>query len=193
VGVVREDGWDLGVRVGAFRNEYGYFTEDQAGGFPGGYYAVDSYLLGAVVGRTLPQTDRWANRVQGEAWTLFDAPDGIYSLGFRAIGGRAGVSTGYRVGYEGFSLTPTIGAYAQAEHRFGSPFATWDQRDLFGQPAYSAAPAGTDLEVGLRAALPLLFKIGGVPLSLVPTLEAGIGSYTIGPRVRGGLGLQVDF
>ena len=187
-GIVREDGWDVGLRVGAFTNSAVRF--DRGGTF-GERYDVHSYLVGAVVGRTTPRSERWATRLQGETWVLLDDQSGLNTLSIGSAGVRLDASTGYRVGYEGFSLTPTLGAYVQSEHRFGNSFVTYGPGDA--QPTFYGVPAQTDLEVGLRAALPLLFKLGGVPLTLIPSLEMGVGSRDFGSAGRAGLGVQVDF
>lgn len=186
-GIVREDGWDYGLRVGTFTD--GAFRLDASD--YGERYDVRSYLVGAVVGRTTPRTDRWATRLQGETWALLDTQRGIGSLGIGSVGARLDASTGYRVGYEGFSLTPTLGAYVQSEHRFGSSFVASGPGDT--QPTLYGIPARTDLEIGLRAALPLLFRLGRVPITLVPSLEMGVGSAGFGSTGRAGLGVQVDF
>lgn len=183
--------WEVGVRMGWAEEA---LTRRRDPDLP---LSLDNYerlelqhvTVGPRVAWTRPLGERLGLRVETEAWADFGMTDGLSSVGLDGAGFRTMSTVGYRVGTDRVAVVPTVGLYGQLVHRF----ADTGVRSPYGGPAFPSSGAVSDFELGIRTALPVLLRLGGVTTAIEPYLDWGSGTSSDGLRIGGGIGLRVGF
>ena len=185
--------WEIGARFGWAEESLAQFIDpDQAHPTSASdlqFVDLTYVTVGPNAAWTRPLGERVGVRVEGEAWAGFSMTDSYSTLSLDGAGVRAMGSLGYRIGSNRLAVSPTLGVYGRLAHRF----ADEGVRSPYGGRPFPATAAVSDLELGLRTALPVLLRVGGVTSTLSPYVDWGSGTHTNGLRVGAGIGLRVSF
>ena len=187
----RTGAWEYGLRLG-WAEEAIARRVDPAGPFSlenAQHLELDYVTVGPSVAWSRPLGERLGLRVEADTWAGFTLTDGLSSAGLDGAGFRAMSTLGYRVGTEQVAVVPTVGLYGRLVHRF----ADEGVQPFYGGPRFPETSSASDLELGIRTALPLLMRLGGVTAALEPYVDWGSGTSSNGLRTSGGIGIRVGF
>lgn len=181
--------WTLGLRLGWAEEQLSRRVNRDEPFRPGNVQQLDlSYLtLGPSGSYRRLLTERMEMQADIDAWVGFATTDGPSSAGLDGAGFRVQATTGYRIGSKPLSFVPTLGVYGRLAHRF----ADGGVESPYGGLPFPPSAAVSDFEMGVRTALPVVLRIGGVSGTMETYVDWGSGTATNGLRTNVGVGFRI--